>query len=279
MRYRRLAGRVLIAIAVSVAILSGQAVDRPDLDALYTIKEESCERSKVMEIASYLTDIYGPRLTNSPNIKAAANWTMARMNEWGLGGVKLEPWGPFGRGWSNEKFYVQATAPQKYPIFGYPKAWTPGTNGLVSGEAAVAVIREEKDFDTYRGKLKGKFVLTAPSVALRPAFDPLAVRNDEKGLEEISRQPPPPPVGGGRGAQPGGVNAQEFNRRRLLFLMGEGALATLEPSAGINGGTIFVAAGQTPSSGGRGKSNPRSRTQQQKTVSPSVVAGGGYQPM
>jgi carboxypeptidase Q len=277
MRYRRFAGRVLIAmIAVPVAILSGQAVDRSDFDALYAIKEEAFQRSKIMEIASYLTDIYGPRLTNSPNIKAAANWTTARMNEWGLGGVKLEPWGPFGRGWSNEKFYLQATAPQKYPIFGYPKAWTPGTNGLVSGEAAIAIIRNERDFDTYRGKLRGKLVMTAPSVALPPAFDPLARRNDEKRLEEISRQPPPPPVGGGRGGQPGGVNPQEFNRQRLLFFMTEGVLATLEPSGGINGGTIFVAAGQAPSSGGRGNPIAGRDPKDQTTFPQLVVAAEHY---
>ena len=275
MRYRRFTAHVLVAmVAVQVAILSGQVSDRADLDALYAIKDEAFQRSQVMEITSYLTDIYGPRLTNSPNIKAAANWTTAKMTEWGLTGVKLEPWGPFGRGWSNEMFYLQATAPQKYPIFGYPKAWTPGTNGLVSGNATLAIIRNEKDFDTYRGKLRGKFVMTAPAVALEPAFDPLARRNDEKRLEEISRQPPPP-GGRGRGGPPGGGNAQDFNRQRLLFLVTEGVLATIEPSGGINGGTIFVAAGQSPSSGGRG--NPiAGRDPKDQTTFPQVVVAAEH---
>ena len=109
---------------------------RPDLDAVYKIKDEGFQRSAVMELLGYLTDIHGPRLTNSPNIKAAATWTTTKMREWGLVNVKREPWGPFGRGWSNEKFYLHATAPQKYPIIGFPKAWTPGTGGLVSGEVA-----------------------------------------------------------------------------------------------------------------------------------------------
>ena len=79
MTYRRFVAPILAAImAVPVAILSGQIQDRPDLDAVYRIKEEGFQRSKVMEITSYLTDIHGPRLTNSPGIKAAANWTTGK---------------------------------------------------------------------------------------------------------------------------------------------------------------------------------------------------------
>src|SRR3954463_7345401 len=103
MTFRRIAAPILAAlITVPAVILGGQAQDRPDLDAVYKIKDEGFQRSKVMETTSYLTDVYGPRLTTSPGIKAAATWTIARMTEWGLANVRLEPWGPFGRGWSNE---------------------------------------------------------------------------------------------------------------------------------------------------------------------------------
>src|SRR5438094_1911944 len=131
-----------------------------DLDAVYRIKDEGLapQRSKVMEIESYLTDVYGPRLTGSPNIKEAADWAQKTMKEWGLANVHLETW-PFGRGWQNQLFLAMAMTPRAYPIIGYPKAWTPGTNGQVTGEAIVAVINEEKDFAAFRGKLQGKFVL------------------------------------------------------------------------------------------------------------------------
>ena len=80
------------------------------------IREEGLQRSKVMETASYLTDVFGPRLTNSPNIKAAAQWTTKKMTEWGLTKVNLEPWGPFGRGWSNERMYVSMVKPYAFPL-------------------------------------------------------------------------------------------------------------------------------------------------------------------
>ena len=117
-----------------------------DLNAVYRIKDDGLQHSKVMEIESYLTDVYGPRLTGSPNIKEAADWTEKTMNDWGLANVHVETW-PFGRGWQNQKMIAMATAPRAYPLIAYPKAWTPGTNGPVTGEAVVAVIDNDKDFD------------------------------------------------------------------------------------------------------------------------------------
>ncbi|HZI51652.1 MAG TPA: peptidase M28, partial [Terriglobia bacterium] len=104
-------GSALLAISVVVALpLTAQLQqERVDLSAMEKIRAEGLERSKVMETASYLTDVFGPRLTNSPNIKAAADWTVKTMKEWGLTKVGLETWGPFGRGWSNERTYVSMT--------------------------------------------------------------------------------------------------------------------------------------------------------------------------
>src|SRR5207244_9118815 len=135
------------------------ATEKPDLDAVYKIKEEGLQRSKVMEIESYLTDVYGPRLTGSPYNKEAADWAQKTMKEWGLVNVKTEPWA-FGRGWQSNRFAANAVTPRAYPLIAYPKAWTPGTNGLVTGEAIMAVIQTEADFDKFRGKLRGKFVLS-----------------------------------------------------------------------------------------------------------------------
>src|SRR5204862_253394 len=104
------------------------AADTLDLDAIYRIKDEGLQRSKVMEIESYLTDVYGPRLTNSPEIKEAAEYAQKTMREWGLANVHLENW-PFGRGWQSQRFAATALTPRAYPLVAYPKAWTPGTNG------------------------------------------------------------------------------------------------------------------------------------------------------
>ena len=99
--FAAVARRAVFVTIVATLPLSAQtatpATDRVDLDALYKIKEEGLQRSQVMEITSFLTDVYGPRLTNSPNIKAAGEWTRQKLTEWGLVNARLEPWGPFGR--------------------------------------------------------------------------------------------------------------------------------------------------------------------------------------
>src|ERR1700752_4313708 len=103
-----MAGIALLAVSVLLALPVAAQLqqERVDMSAMSKIREEGLQRSKVMETASYLTDVFGPRLTNSPNIKAAAQWSMKTMTGWGLTNVSLETWGPFGRGWSNERTYV-----------------------------------------------------------------------------------------------------------------------------------------------------------------------------
>ena len=94
---------------------------------------------KILWIEHYLTDVYGPRLTGSPEIKEAADWAQKTMKEWGLANVHTEAW-DFGRGWQNRRFVALALTPRAYPLIGFPKAWSPGTNGPVKGEAIIASI-------------------------------------------------------------------------------------------------------------------------------------------
>ena len=172
MQFRR-----TLALIATMALLVGlplaaqwPATEKLDLDAVYKIKEEGLQRSKVMELESYLTDVYGPRLEGSPNIKEAGEWAQKTMKDWGLANVHAEPW-PFGRGWQNQRFVANAITPRAYPLIAYPKAWTPGTNGPVTGEAVLAVINEDKDFDTFRGTLRGKFVLSVSTRDVPAHFD------------------------------------------------------------------------------------------------------------
>ena len=147
---RHLALSVALAgvLAAGLVGLPLRAADEAiDYDSINKIKAQglTAASSEVMEISSWLTDVYGPRLTGSPNIKLAGDWAVATMKTWGLTSVALEPWpadpnnanNGFTRGWSNDKFYLAATSPQKFPIAGTPTAWTPGTNGLVSGEVVM----------------------------------------------------------------------------------------------------------------------------------------------
>jgi hypothetical protein len=237
--YIRRALTSIVAIAALGIPLSAQwaVTEKLDLDAIYKIKDEGLQRSKVMEIESYLTDVYGPRLTGSPYNKEAADWAQKTMKEWGLVNVKTEPWS-FGRGWQNNRFAAMALTPRAYPLFAYPKAWTPGTSGLVTGEAVIAVIQNEQDFDKFKGKLRGKFVM---SVAMRdvPAhFEAPGHRYTDAELVDLSKQPEARGRGnGGRGNfDPG------FAAKRNKFFIDEGAAAVLDASRG-DGGTLFVQSG------------------------------------
>jgi carboxypeptidase Q len=226
-----------VAAALSALVVLPLAADWPvsekiDLDALYRIKDEGLQRSKVMEIESYLTDVYGPRLTASPNFREAGDWAQKTMREWGLTNVHLEPWA-FGRGWQNQKTVAMAVAPRAYPLIAYPKAWTPGTNGPVTADAVVAVVNEEQDFAAFHDTLRGKFVLAMPMREVPAHFDAPGHRFSDTELVDLARQP----SARGRG---GNFNQnQEFNRKRARFWVDEGVAAVLDFSRG-DGGTVFV---------------------------------------
>ena len=225
-----------------VATPGAAYVDRPDYDAIYKIKDEGFSRSQVMEIESYLTDVYGPRLTNSPNIKAAADWTTKKMNDWKLENVKTEPW-DFGRGWSNEKFFAEMVGPRPFILIGYPKAWTPGTNGPVTAEVMYAPITKEEDLQKYKGQLKGKLVITQVPDPVLPHFEPDAKRYTDAELTDLANYPI---TGGGDKAMAERIaqfRAQrELQPKIMKFFIDEGVVAWLEDQRGDDG-TVFVQQG------------------------------------
>jgi hypothetical protein len=235
---RTFALTAVIAVLVGLPLAADwPTTERIDLDAVYRIKDEGFQRSKVMEIESYLTDVYGPRLTGSPNIKEAADWAQKTMKDWGLANVHTETW-PFGRGWQTRRFVASAVSPRAYPLIAYPKAWTPGTSGPVTGEAVMAVITSEKDFDTFRGKLRGKFVLGTAMRDVPPQFEAPGHRYTDAELSELSMQP-----AAGRGRGRGNfADAAAFTRKKNQFWIDEGVAAVLDISRG-DGGTLFVQGG------------------------------------
>ena len=255
--------RTLAVTAIFAALVTppltaqwSQGAEKVDLDAIYRIKDEGLQRSKVMEIESYLTDVYGPRLTGSPNFNEAADYAQKTMKEWGLANVHTESW-RFGRSWQNQKMVAMAVTPRPYPLIAYPKAWTPGTNGPVTGEATIAVIDDEKDFADFRGKLRGKFVLATAMRDVAAHFEAQGSRYTDTQLEDLAKQPP----SGGRG-RGGFGQAQEFNRKRAQFWLDEGVAAVLDVSRG-DGGTVFV---QAPQGVSREVGGPAQPTQVTLTV-------------
>ena len=238
---------LILLLMVAVVPLGAQAPNSADLNAIQQIKDEGFNHSQVMDIMSWLTDVYGPRLTNSPNIKQAADWTMSKMKEWQLANVHLEQW-PFGRGWSNERLSLQVISPRPFPVIAYAKAWTPGTNGAVTAEAVWAPIQKAEDIEQYRGKLKGKFVLTAQQPEIPSGTEAQFHRYTDPELVEESTQPVPTARAEDRFAR---FRAQrELNEKIQKFLVEEGVAAWLEPSPGDDG-TVYVQGG-----GGRDPKDP-----------------------
>jgi hypothetical protein len=226
------------------------AAERVDLQVVGKIKTEGFENSQVMETLSWLTDVYGPRLTGSPNYMKAAEWARDRLADWGLENAHLEPWGTFGRGWATERFSVEMTEPQYMPMIAYPKAWTPGTDGLVSGTPVLLDIKSDKDFEKYSGSLRGAIVMIRPPKEAETSFYPDAERFSDEELKELALAPDPAnPTPWWKWLLPSHIRQRQerrdrrFPQRKLMnFLREEGAAVILEPSRGSHG-TIFVGAG------------------------------------
>jgi len=228
-----------LVLAMAVWPTSAQEVEPLDREAIALIRDEAMHRSQIMEIAWHLTDLYGPRLPGSSNHRAAGEYTRGLLAGWGLADARLEPWGPFGEGWENERFYARAVSPQAYTLIGYPFAWTPGTDGWVKGEATIVRIESENDFDRYRGTLKGKFVLTVPPRDLKPRFEwPNLPRRLSE--EELSRMRE-----GYLGEEDRPSDWEWFDARRFLrrdlsaFLLQEGIAAWLMYGDG-DGGRVDI---------------------------------------
>ena len=233
----------VMALAFSLAWAAAAQTDwlAPDPSVIGKLHDEESQHSHVMEVMGYLTDVYGPRLTNSPNIREAGEYAVKTLGSWGLANVHEETWGPFGRGWSNELFEANEIAPRHFPLIAYPKAWTPGTNGAVTAEAMYAKIEKEEDFASYRGRLRGMFVLTAPLPVVEAQFAAPAHRFTDQELADLAqpRPPQPPPD---KAALERQRKQQEFNNKLVKFLTDEGAAAWLEP-APHDGGTMTVMTG------------------------------------
>jgi carboxypeptidase Q len=167
-------------------------------DPIDRIKEEGLQRSQVMATMGYLTDVIGPRLTGSPNMKRANEWTRDKMAAWGLANAHLEAWGPFGRGWSLKRFSAQVIAPQCIPLIGYPKAWSPGTDGMLEAPVVYFDAKSEAEFGKYKGKLKGAIVLVSPIREVLAHYEPLGTRKTDSELLALADAAEPNARGGRR---------------------------------------------------------------------------------
>ncbi|MEO8648446.1 MAG: hypothetical protein ABI539_04700, partial [Acidobacteriota bacterium] len=213
------------------------------------IRDEGQNHSQVMQTLSYLTDVIGGRLTNSPNMKRANEWTRDTMAKWGMQNAKLVAWGPFGRGWSLKSFSAEVIDPQTIPVIAYPKAWSPSTKGVVTADVVYLDIKTEEDFAKYRGQLKGKIVLISRPRDIKADFEGMGTRRTDEELVKLADAPDP---ANAAPRQPQAANQQmtpQQQERAALFavqakigtfIFDEGAAVVVDNSRGGSGGTLFV---------------------------------------
>ena len=251
------------SFCVSALIAQGPA-EPLDYATIAQIRDEGLNRSQVMDHISWLSDVYGPRLTGGPGIMQASDWAIRKFNEWGLANAHRETW-PFGKGWSLVRLSAQMIEPQVQPLIAFPGSWTPGTKGTVAADVVRVQIDSEADFEKYRGQLAGKIVLTQPERPV-PILDGLIVhRMSEKDFAEAATTPIPQPRGGRAGRGRGGNDedttvggrggAQTLTAKIAQFYKAEGVVATFNRGSDVimasigsdlsvqqqhtDGGTIF----------------------------------------
>ncbi|HEU4934228.1 MAG TPA: M20/M25/M40 family metallo-hydrolase [Pyrinomonadaceae bacterium] len=250
MKLRRSAALLLLLIFISSpATLLAQQTQAPapdPNDPIQRIKDEGMNRSQVMQTLSYLSDVIGPRLTASPGMKRANEWTRDQLTKWGLQNAHLEAWGPFGRGWTLKRFSAQVVEPTAIPLIAYPKAWSPGLATPLTSDVVYFDAKTEADFEKFKGKLAGKIVLTAPLREVAAHFEAQGTRLNEKDLLALADAPEPRP--GGRGNFGNNANfraAQELANAKVRFFQSENAGVLIDPGRG-DGGTIFVQSASVP---------------------------------
>jgi hypothetical protein len=230
------------------------ATESLDMNMYQRIRDEGLNHSHVMEFATALMDGIGPRLTGSPNLKKANEWTRDTLTKIGLENAHLEDWGEFGLGWEQLNTWARMVSPDTAVLIVQATPWSPATAGPVTGEVAFVNIQADKDFDQYKGKLAGKIVLFGAMREVPPVDKPLFNRYTDKDLDDLAVFP----VNASPGGLPPEMQArlrERAERMKLIdkvaqFFLDEKVAAVIEPSrdarnGGGSGGTLFDDNGAT----------------------------------
>jgi carboxypeptidase Q len=229
-------------LAAALLLVLAPLTAQEDIDQ--RIRDEVNQRSQIMRTLHFLTDVYGPRVTGSPSLKAAGEWAIATMAEWGLTNGRMEPWDFGHAGWVNERFTAHILSPVKDQLTAEVLAWTPGTPaGAIRAQAfhLVPPPRATADqldayFSSVKEAVKGRIVLAGEAVPAPVNLTPSARRRDDEQVRNLFD----PERGGGRGGSGrGGAGGRgggaqttpppmapgEISRRIDDFLVASGALA------------------------------------------------------
>jgi hypothetical protein len=243
--------RLLVAVAAAAlpAVLAAQS---PQDDVQWRIRREALERSQIMKTLHVLTDVYGPRLTGSPNLEAAGEWAVKQATEWGLVNAALEPW-DFGHdGWTNERMTAHLVSPLKDALVAEVLAWTPSTKGVVSAGAFTLAVPERAtraELDAFLGTVgdavRGQIVLVGRPERVPVTIDPSPRRREESELRSqydpvspapspfanLANQRPSPPKEG----EPVPLTARQVNEAIDMFLVAHGALVRVNDAGREHG--------------------------------------------
>ena len=242
---------LVLASVIASSALPAVAQERIDQDINWKIRKEATENSQILRTLHYLTDIHGPRLTGSPNLKAAGEWAVKQLGEWGLENGRLEPW-DFGHpGWLNERLSVHIVSPVKDHLTAEALAWTPSTDGAVTARAYqlrdIPARPTKPELTTYldghRAQVAGTMVLVGNEEEVPVSFFPPALRRDEQEARAMYdpnrppvQSPQGPPAREMRGTEPV-LNGQQVSQQIDEFLVEAGAALRIN-DAGRDHGQI-----------------------------------------
>jgi hypothetical protein len=238
----------LLVVAVTSAPLAQSGSERLDREMIWKIRTEAAERSQILKTLHVLTDVYGPRLTGSPNLKGASDWVVKQTTDWGLKNARLEPWN-FGRpGWANERTSAFVLSPVKDSLVVEALAWTPGTNGAVSASAVQIEppSRLTKDqltgfLESVRGTVKGRIVMVGAPAHVPVTIVPSPRRRSDDDLratyDPVNPTPAGPPGGPPSPQDPKVLSGNAVTEAIDQFLVEAGAVARIN-DAGRDHGQI-----------------------------------------
>jgi hypothetical protein len=247
---------VVILAALVVPFVSIQAQERLDQDVFWKIRQEGTGNSQILRTMHMLTDVYGPRLTGSPNLKAAGDWAVKQLEAWGLTNGHLEPW-DFGHpGWLNERLAAHIVAPVKDHLVSEALAWTPGTSGPVRAPAVQITLpqRPTKEeliahLEQLKDTVKGKIVLVGAPQRVLVTFTPPSLRREDRDVLtqfDPAAAPPagPPPAAQQAAPRPGALTGGQIDEQVSRFLVASGALVRVN-DAGRDHGQIRAFSNRT----------------------------------
>ena len=226
-----------IGLIATLLCLPLIAQSQSDKDLVERIRQEERDNSQLMHTEHMLTDVYGPRLTGSPNHKAAADWALKQMTAWGLSNAHLEPWDLGHVGWLNERFTGHIISPVKDVLTCEVLSWTPGTRGPVTAKAYQLILPDRPSqeqltayLETQKAKVRGRIVMAGKHIVVPVNLNPPAKRlTDEQAQQRYGPNarggfptptPTPTPVPGA----PKPLTNRQIDEQLDAFLKTNGAL-------------------------------------------------------